>query len=399
MLLGAAAGEAGAAVWLGFVLAAVLSVLTALSYMELASMFPSAAAEYEYTRQAFPRWGAFLVGWLMTAALIVAAAAISLGFARYAGYFVDIDIRLASACLLALVAVIAIIGIEESARLTLVLSAIQVGGLLFVIIVGAPDVGNVGLLEGASVGGVFGAAALVFFAFIGFDEVITLSEETENPTRTVPLALMLALGISTLLYVGVAVASVSVLGAEALGASERPLADVMSRALGGSSTDVMAALAMITTTNTTLLAVTAASRLLYGMASRGSLPGFLAVLHNRRRTPVAAILLSIAIAAGFVMFRDLKLVASVTDFGVYLVFLAINSTVVILRFKLPDQRRDFKIPGSIGPIPVTPVLGFAAVAVMLTQLDLEAAGLGLLLLALGGLTAALLNRLGAGGAV
>ena len=399
MLLGAAAEEGGAAVWLGFVVAAVLSVLTALSYMELASMYPSAGAEYEYTRQAFPRWAAFLVGWLMIAALMIAAAAISLGFARYLGHFTDLDVRLAAIGLLALVGAIAFIGIEESARLTMLLSAIQVGGLLFVIVVGAPDVGNADLLQGASVGGVFGAAALVFFAFIGFDEVITLSEETENPTRTVPLALLLALGISTLLYVGVAITAVSVLGAEALAASDRPLADVMSRALGGRSTGVMAALAMITTTNTALLAVTASSRLLYGMASRRSLPCFLAVVHSRQRTPVAAILLSVSIAGVFVMFRDLKLVASVTDFGVYLVFLAINSTVVILRLKLPDQRRDFRIPWSVGRVPITPVLGFAAVTVMMTQLALEAALLGLLLLALGVLTAAVLSRLRLGGAV
>lgn len=399
VLLGAAAGEAGAAVWLGFVLAALLSALTALSYMELVSMFPSAGAEYEYTRHAFPGWMAFLVGWVMSLGLMVAAATISLGFARYLAYFVDVDVRVSAVALLALIGVIATIGIEQSARVSMGLSAVQVGGLLVVIAVGAPEVGTVNLLEGASLGGVFGAAALVFFAFIGFDEVITLAEETENPTRTVPLALMLALAICTLLYVAVAVTAVSVLGAETLAASERPLGDVLSRVLGTRGAGVMAVLAMITTTNTALLAVTAGSRLVYGMASRGALPSLLSVVHRRRRTPIASIVLSVVIAGAFVMFRDLKLVASVTDFVLYLVFLAVNATVVILRLKQPERVRAFRIPGSIRRVPILPVLGFGTVAVMMTQLDREAVALGLLLLAVGLLVAAVLKRFGAGGAV
>jgi APA family basic amino acid/polyamine antiporter len=125
-----------------------------------------------------------------------------------------------------------------------------------------------------------------------------------------------------LLYVGVAIGSVSVLGAEALGASETPLADVIGHAVGSRGGDVMAALAVISTTNTTLLAITAASRLLYGMASKGSLPAVLSRVSPTRRTPVYAIIFSATVAGLFVLLRDLELVASVTDFAVYLVFLA-----------------------------------------------------------------------------
>src|SRR5262245_55401171 len=89
VLLGAATAQAGSMVWLAFVLAGLLSAMTALSYAELASMFPSAAAEYEYTRRAFPEWIAFVVGWAMAAGLVVAAATVSLGFARYLGHFID----------------------------------------------------------------------------------------------------------------------------------------------------------------------------------------------------------------------------------------------------------------------------------------------------------------------
>jgi len=289
VLIGEATALAGPGVWMAFVMAAVLSALTALSYVELASMFPSAAAEYEYARHAFPPWVAFLVGWGMIAGLIVAAVAIALGFARYLSLFAAVDQRLGAAGLICLVSLVAASGIKRSARLTVALSCVQVGGLLLVVAIGIPHFGQQQLLTITSVPGVIGAAALVFFAYIGFDEVITLAEETRDPTRTVPVALLLALGISSALYVAVAAASVSVLGQQALGASERPLANVVGHVLGDVSGNLMAAVAMVATTNTTLLVVTAASRLIYGMASQGSLPRWLSGVSTARRAPVPAV--------------------------------------------------------------------------------------------------------------
>src|SRR5882724_2864739 len=145
VLIGAATAEAGPLVWLAFLGAAVLSALTGLSYAELSSMFPSAAGEYEYTRHAMPEWLAFVVGWTMIVGLVVAAATVSIGFARYVGYFVDIDERLASLALLVVVAAVAMVGIKQSARLTVGLSAVQVGGLVFVAAIGLPHVGDVDL--------------------------------------------------------------------------------------------------------------------------------------------------------------------------------------------------------------------------------------------------------------
>jgi basic amino acid/polyamine antiporter, APA family len=383
VLLGTATAQAGAAVWLAFVLAAVLSALTGLSYAELSSMFPSAAGEYEYTRQVLPEWVAFVVGWMMIVGLVVAAATVSLGFGRYAGHFVAVPPRVAGLMLLAFVSLVAAIGIKQSARLTLALSAVQVGGLLLIIAIGLPHVGEVDLLAGRGAGAVLGAAALVFFAFIGFDEVITLAEETRDPTRTVPRALLLALGLSTALYVAVAVAAVSVLGADALGASPRPLADVIAHDLGGASAGVVAAIAIISTTNTTLLAVTAGSRVMYGMAARDALPARLAGVHPRRRTPVRAILVVAAAAAAFAVVGELAFIAAVTDFAVYVVFLAVNGTVVALRWRRPELPRPFAVPGRIGRVPVIPVLGVVSVVMMLTYLDGRATALGTGLSALG----------------
>ncbi len=383
VLLGAATAHAGPLVWLAFLVAAVLSALTGLSYAELSSMFPSAAGEYEYTRRAMPEWVAFVVGWTMIMGLVVAAATVSIGFARYAGYFLDIDARATALGLLTVVSTIAMVGVKHSARLTVALSAVQVGGLVLVIAIGVPHVGDVDLLSGHGVGGVLGAAALVFFAFIGFDEVITLAEETRDPTRTVPRALLLALGLSTGLYIAVAVAAVSVLGADTLAASPRPLADVMAHVLGDRGATVVAAIAVMTTTNTTLLVVTAASRVMYGMAKAGAMPRSFAFVHQRRRTPIRAIVAVALVAGTFALFGDFAVVAAVTDFAVYVVFLAVNGTVILLRRTRPELPRPFAVAGTVGGIPVLPVLGLGSVAFMMTQLEPLAIGLGVLLCATG----------------
>jgi len=376
VLLGAATAEAGSLVWIAFLLAAVLSLLTGLSYAELSSMFPSAAGEYEYTRHAMPEWLAFVVGWTMILGLVVASATVSIGFARYVRYFVDVDVRLASLALLVSASAVSMLGIKQSARLTVGLSAVQVAGLVLVAAIGLPHVGDVDLFSGRGLGGVLSAAALVFFAFIGFDEVITLAEETRDPSRTVPRALLLALGLSTALYVAVAIGAVSVLGADALAASPRPLADVMAHVLGDRGATLVAAIAVLTTTNTTLLALTAASRVTYGMAKAGAMPQPFAIVHPGRQTPIRAIVAVGGIATAFAAVGDFAMVAAVTDFAVYVVFLAVNATVVILRRTHPELRRPFAVIGTIRGLPVLPVLGFASVTIMMTQLDPRAIGVG-----------------------
>ena len=383
VLLGAATAHAGPLVWAAFLFAAVLSALTGFSYAELSSMFPSAAGEYEYTRRALPEWVAFGVGWTMILGLVVAAATVSIGFGRYVHYFIQIDSRVAALGLLAAVCVIALVGVKQSARLIVGLSAVQVGGLVLVIAIGAPHVGEVDLFTGPGVAGVLGAAALVFFAFIGFDEVITLAEETRDPTRTVPRALLLALGLSTILYIAVAVAAVSVLGAEALAASPRPLADVMAHVLGHRGATVVAAIAVMTTTNTTLLAVTAGSRVIYGMGRAGALPRALAAVHPTRGTPVRAIIVAVLVAAAFAGLGEFTVIAAVTDFAVYVVFLAVNATVIILRRTHPETPRPFAVSGAIHGIPIVPILGLASVGLMMIQLEPLAASLGATLCGVG----------------
>ncbi len=158
-------------------------------------MFPKAGSEQEFARHAFPNWVSTTVGWSMALALVVAASTVALGFSRYLAELIDVDFRLGAIVITLLMSFVSFLGMQRAIWLILSLGAIEVGGLVLVFVVGAPSIGDVDL-----------------FAFIGFDEVVTLSEETKNPRRTVPLALFLSLAISTLLYVGVAIVAVSVLG-------------------------------------------------------------------------------------------------------------------------------------------------------------------------------------------
>lgn len=392
VLLGAATAEAGNAVWLSFAVAAGLCALTGLSYAELASMFPNAGAEYEYTRRVFPERWAFVVGWTMVVGLMVAAAAIAVGFAHYLAYFVDVPVVAAAIALLLFNGAIALTGIRRSIRMTIALSGLQVGGLVFVLVIGASHLGNASVVSDASVSGVMGGAALVFFAFIGFDEVITLAEETRDPTRVIPRALLLALGISTLLYIGVAIAAVSVIGADALAGSSRPLADVMAHVLGGRAEGLVAAIALVTTTNTSLLAITAASRLTYGMADSGALPSAVASVSRRTHAPAVAIAVATAGAVGFACLGDLTFIASVTNFAVYVVFLAVNAAVIALRRTAPDAPRPFRIPGSIRGVPVLPVAGSVAALAMIPQLEASSLLLGAALVVAGLVACRLLDH-------
>jgi APA family basic amino acid/polyamine antiporter len=372
VLIGPATQEAGSAVWASFLLAAILSALTGLSYAELAGMFPSAGAEYAFARNAFNELTGFLVGWLMTAANIIAAAAVAIGFSHYLRHFVDVDLRVGAIALLLVHTLIVAAGIQRSIAISVLLVILQVGGLLLVITVGAPHVGDHDLLRDASLSGVLGGAALIFFAFIGFDEIVTLSEETRNPSRTIPLALLLSLAVSTLLYMFVAIAAVSVVGAEAIAGSDTPLTVVISHDWSDGAADIVAVIALASTTNTSLLVLIAASRLLYGMSRSGSLPPLLAVVGPRGGAPWIAGVAAGTVAIGFTLIGNITLVASVTDFAVYAIFVAVNAALITLRFTHRDTPRTFRTPGSIRGVPILPVAGTIAVLVMIVQLELDA---------------------------
>jgi APA family basic amino acid/polyamine antiporter len=376
-LVGAVAGEAGNGLWLSFVFAAVVAAVIGLCYAELASMFPHSGADHEYTRRALGERPAFVVGWLMVIGNIIAAAAVSLGFGGYLNTLLDVNPTLAAVIALILATGIAFVGVEETVRVMILGTLIEVAGLILVIAIGVPHLGDVDLTHfDGGAWGVLGGAALVMFAYLGFSEIATLAEEAENPTRTVPLAMVFSILITTVLYISVAIAAVSVLGASALAASEAPLADVAREVLGDRASEAVALIALFSTANTMLLMLVAASRMIYGMASTDALPRFLAWVEPQRRTPMRAIALSLGLAIAFALTGELAFAAGASNFALFVAFVAVCISLAVLRFTQPDLPRPFRLPLSWGRLPLLPVVGVVLVALQMGNLSPDVLALG-----------------------
>jgi APA family basic amino acid/polyamine antiporter len=392
-LIGTAAAGAGNAVWLSFAISAVVALFTALSYAELSSMFPRAGAEYEYTAAANGDFVAFVVGWLIIFSGMVGAAAVALSFGGYLGSLVDIPHVLSAALLIGVLTLIIIIGIRQSAAIAGLFTLIEGGGLILVIVAGLPYLGSVDYFEmPLGMTGVFSAAALVFFAYLGFEEMVKFSEETTTPERTVPIALMIALVICTVLYILVSLSAVSVVGWEVLASSDAPFAEVATAAWGGRAAGALSVIALFATANTVLLMLIASSRISYGMARSGTLPRPLSLVHRTRKTPWIAV---IVIAAGALLFLsadDIGLVANVTNFTLFLTFTVVNLSVIVLRIRDPDRVRPFRVPGTVGVLPILPVCGIVSCLFLLGQLTAEVVGIGAVLTITGGIAALFAGR-------
>ncbi|MGK2966076.1 MAG: APC family permease, partial [Tepidiformaceae bacterium] len=349
-LVGEAAGIAGNAVWLSFLIAAAVSALTGLSYAELASMYPKAGADYEFARRGLGQRPGFVVGWLMVVSNLVGAAAVALGFGGYLAVFVDIDPAVLAAVAVVGCTLLAFAGVREAIIVSIVLTFVEAAGLIFVVVVGLPDIGERDLFDGPGIGPLFSGAALVTFAYIGFGQVASLAEETKNPARVIPAAVLISLGVTAVLYVLVAIAAVSAIGAPALAASDAPLADVAAIAIGGRARDVVAVIALFSTANTVLLMLMAASRMIYGMSSGedAALPRFMAWVHPVVHTPARAILVCLVVALGFTFSGDLRFVAGASNFAVFVAFIGVNLALIVLRYRAAGAARPFRVPGSIG---------------------------------------------------
>lgn len=383
VLIGRAAGLAGNGVWISLLAAALVAGLTGLSYAELSSFIPKAGGEYYYVRRAMGEFPAFVVTWLLAVGVMICGAAVALGFASYFSGMFGTDQVVTASVLIAACGALLVYGIKQSAWVAGLCTILELTGLAIIIVVGLPTLGTVNYLETAPLGatGLLSAATLIFFAYIGFEEIVQLSEETRDPTRTIPRAVVLSIVISTVLYVAVAVCAVSVLGWRELGASGSPLADVAALRLGPRAFVLLSVIALFSTGNTVLILVMSASRLLYGMGEDRTLPRALASVHRSRQTPyVSTIVVVTAAIAVIVLLERLEVVANLTNFAMLTTFTIVNTSVVVLRYREPDAPRPFRIPGRIGRMPIVPLAGAASALFMLRYVETAAmvAGAGLL---------------------
>jgi amino acid transporter len=339
-------------------------------------MFPKAGAEYVYLREAWPSvgWLPGTVGWVLTAAGVATTATVCLAFAGYASLFVAFPLWLIAVALVAAVVALNIVGVQEASWTNIVFTLIEAGGLVALIMVGARDPDFARVFVTTPHSGVLGGASLIFFAYLGFEELANLAEEAQHPAQDLPRAILIAVALTTLLYILVAVASVALVEPATLAESASPLVDAMgvgapplASALGG--------VALFATANTALITITATSRLLFGMARGGNAPPLLARTLVYRKTPAAAILLVGVGALVFLPLGGVGLVGSVASLLALVAFASVNAALLRLRFTRPEAERPFRVPLQVGRWPVLAVLGLLVVVLLLTQFEGRAYGI------------------------
>jgi len=388
-LIGHAAGIAGNAIWLSFVVAAIIASFTAFSYAELSGMFSKEAAEFVYTKNAFrKRILAFIVEWIMLFTVTISAATVALGFGGYWSFLFGGKIAFIALILLAAMSAINYFGIKESAKYNDVSTIIEVIGLVGIIGLGVYYItkndlfSSLNLLETPTgIYGIFAGTTLVYFAFIGFENLVNISEEAKHAKEIIPKAILISLAISAVIYVLVAIAAVSILGWEALSASKAPLAEAAEKVIPGSS-GVLAVIALFATSNTVLILLIVGSRLLYGLSSNGSLPAFLSRI-GERGTPYFSVLTILALSGLSLLLGGIKKLAHLTDLGIFIVYIFVNLSVIVLRYREPDAKRLFRSPLNIGRFPLMAFMGILLNLLMFYFFDFMTFVYGILLSAAG----------------
>ena len=383
-LIGNAAGETGNTVWISFLLGAFISSFTGLSYAELSSMIPKAAAEVSYVKEIFKgNLAPFLTGWIIIFTEIVTISTVALGFGGYFKGLFEVPIVAAAAILIILLSLLNFVGIEESSKVTILFTIIEASGLVMIVILGIPYLGKANYFEASQgIQGILKASTLIFFAYLGFQDVVNLAEETKDPERNIPKALILSVIITALVYVLVAVAVVSIVSWQELGESCCPLAFAASKSLGQNAFLTMSVIALFATANTVLVLLIVSSRMVYGMARDGFLPHNLSKL-SRRGTPWIAILAVMILPCFVILIGNIGLVAEITNLGTFIIFATVNLSVIWLRYGKPDWKRPFKTPITIAKMPLIPLLGLLSCGLMITQFRIDILALGVLVIFLG----------------
>lgn len=348
VLVGKIAGVAGLYAPLAFLIAAAIAALSGFSYAELSSRYPRAGGESVYVQQGFGiRALSTLVGLLVALAALVSAATIAHGFTGYLNVFVNMPATPVIVAVVCALGGLAIWGILESAWAAAIATVIELAGLLLVIAVASPSLETLPArwpellpsADAAAWSGIMLGAFLAFYAFIGFEDMANIAEEVRDPERNLPRAILLALGVATLLYLLVALVAVLSLPPQQLSASAAPLALIFERASGHPPT-LIAAISLFAVVNGALIQIIMASRMLYGMSAAGWIPGIFAQVSVRTGTPVIA---TVAATCGVLLFAlalPLAELARLTSTMVLAIFALVN--LALIRVK----RRDPAPPGA-----------------------------------------------------
>ena len=362
VLIGKVAGLAGSSTTLSFIIAMVTAGVTALSYMELSGRYPVSASVSVYLHKAFgKRWLSVACGLAMVVGGVASAAALAQGFAGYLNSFLTVPTGVASVGLLVAIGALAIKGMSESAKTAALFTGLEILGLALVVWFGRSafarmDIAGMVTVDPAvGISGVFAGAFLAFYAYIGFEDMVNVAEEAKNPSRTMPLAILLSLVLSAVLYLLVVSVSTTLVAPAELSSSSAPLALVIERS-GNGSVLVLSVIGMVAAVNGVIVQIIMGSRILYGLAREGWITRTLATVHGGYQTPVRATLLVLCAMIAATLLLPLVSLAQVTSLLILSVFTLVNASLIVIK------RRGEVHQGYVVVPSVVPYLGVALCA-------------------------------------
>ena len=388
-LVGDVAAEVGGAAWLPFLVAFGVATITAFSYLELVTKYPQAAGAALYAHKAFGiHFVTFLVAFVVMCSGITSASTASRAFAANFFTGIDVDASKLGVALLALgfmaaLAAINFRGVGESVKLNVVLTIVEITGLVIVILVGLwaftssadVDFSRIVAFETAEDKNTFlavtAATSLAFFAMVGFEDSVNMAEETKDPVKTFPKILLSGLSIAGVVYILVSIVAVALVPIGELEASDTPLVEVVKAGAPGLPIDsILPFMTMFAVSNTALINMLMASRLIYGMARQHVLPPVLGTVHPTRRSPWVAIVFTTLIAFGLILYvsafassNAISVLGGTTSLLLLAVFAVVNVAVLVLRRDVRETGGHFRTPT------ILPVIGFLVSLYLVTPLS------------------------------
>jgi APA family basic amino acid/polyamine antiporter len=364
---------AGPAVIWSFVIAAVVAGLTALCYAEMASAIPASGSSYSYAYATLGEFPALAVGACLLLEYGVSGAAVAVGWSEYLNqalenlFRVHIPEALSSApeaggvvnlpaiALVAMCTLLLVRGVRESAKANAAMVMIKLAVLVMFIVIGVTGWNQDHFSNFAPMGiaGITGAAGIIFFSYIGLDAVSTAGNEAKNPSRTMPLAILITLGVVTALYIAVAVVAIGAQETQAFEGQEAGLAAILQTVTNTSWPGTVLALAAIVSIfSVTLVVLYGQTRIFFAMSTDGLVPPVFSRINVRTRTPIAGTFITgsaVAVLAGLL---PISFLAEMTSIGTLVAFIVVALAVIIRRAQYPNQPAPFKVP----LYPVVPIL-------------------------------------------
>ena len=347
-LTGQVAKQVGGVVWLPFLVAFVVALMTAFSYLELVTKYPRAAGAALYTHKAFGiHFVTFIVAFAVMCSGITSASTASRAFAANLSHAFGLNLTIVGITItgllfMAAVAAINFRGVGESVKFNVLLTCVELTGLLIVIFIGLwaisggqGDVARVvqfRAVDGSLFWPVIAATTLAFFAMVGFEDSVNMAEECKDPVRNFPVVLLLGLGITGLIYVLVSISAITLVSPEQLGEGEAPLLKVVQAGAPNFPLEIFGFITMFAVANSALINMLMASRLVYGMSRERVLPAVLGKVHPTRLTPHIAIVFTTLLAFALITFvGQVPALGGTTALLLLCVFTVVNIAVLVLR--------------------------------------------------------------------